>query len=68
MEYLSVFEKAVLYIENYLSENITVNDVTQETGYSYYHLTSLFQSAFGENVGNYIKKRLLSNAGKQLIF
>ena len=54
MDYLKYFEKAVMYIENNLHENITVNDVAKETGYSYYHLTRLFKSMFGESVGSYI--------------
>lgn len=56
MDYLKYFEKAVMYIENNLKENITVNDVAKESGYSYYHLTRLFKSMFGESVGSYIKK------------
>ncbi|MDN9379527.1 AraC family transcriptional regulator, partial [Clostridioides difficile] len=44
MDYLEYFEKAVIYIENNLQENITVNDVAKESGYSYYHLTRLFKS------------------------
>ncbi len=47
-----------MYIENNLHENITVNDVAKETGYSYYHLTRLFKSMFGESVGSYIKKTI----------
>lgn len=60
MDYLKYFEKAVMYIENNLHENITVNDVAKEIGYSYYHLTRLFKSMFGESVGSYIKKKTIS--------
>lgn len=67
MDYLKYFEKAVMYIENNLHENITVNDVAKETGYSYYHLTRLFKSMFGESVGSYIKRRLVSST-KELLY
>ncbi|HAU4946617.1 TPA: AraC family transcriptional regulator [Clostridioides difficile] len=68
MDYLKYFEKAVMYIENNLHENITVNDVAKETGYSYYHLTRLFKSMFGESVGSYIKKRRLVSSTKELLY
>lgn len=68
MDYLKYFEKAVIYIENNLKENITVNDVAKESGYSYYHLTRLFKSMFGESVGSYIKKRRLVNSTKELLY
>lgn len=58
MDYLKYFEKAIIYIENNLKEDISVNDVAKESGYSYYHLTRLFKSMFGESVGSYIKKKI----------
>ncbi len=68
MDYLKYFKKAVMYIENNLHENITVNYVAKETGYSYYHLTRLFKSMFGESVGSYIKKRRLVSSTKELLY
>lgn len=68
MEYLDILERAIIYIENHLSENINVNDVAKEVGYSYYHLTRIFQVVLGENIGNYIKKRRLSNGANQLLY
>ncbi|MCE4912089.1 effector binding domain-containing protein [Clostridioides difficile] len=47
---------------------MTVNDVAKETGYSYYHLTRLFKSMFGESVGSYIKKRRLVSSTKELLY
>lgn len=68
MEYLPTFERAIIYIENHLNENIRVDDVAKEAGYSYYHLTRIFQSLLGESVGNYIQKRRLSNGATQLLY
>ncbi|WFD10912.1 AraC family transcriptional regulator [Tepidibacter hydrothermalis] len=68
MEYLNTFERAIIYIENHLGEDINVSDVAKEAGYSYYHLTRIFQSLLGENIGNYIQKRRLSNGAKQLLY
>ncbi|MEJ8555085.1 AraC family transcriptional regulator [Tepidibacter sp. Z1-5] len=68
MEYLNTFERAVIYIENHLGEDINVIDVAKEAGYSYYHFTRIFQSLLGESIGNYIQKRRLSNGAKELLY
>lgn len=68
MEYLNAFKMAIIYIENHLGEDINVSDVAKEAGYSYYHLTRIFQYLLGENIGNYIQKRRLSNGANQLIY
>ena len=68
MNDISPLEKAVSYIETHLEENIGLNDVARETGYSYYHMTRLFASALGEPVGSYIHKRKLYNASRKLLY
>ena len=68
MQYLHVLETAITYIEAHLDEDIGLEDVARETGYSYYHMTRLFKSAVGETVGSYINKRRLSNAAKELLY
>lgn len=68
MEYLAQFERAIIYIENHLNENIRVIDVAKEAGYSYYHFTRMFQALLGENIGNYIQKRRLFNGANQLLY
>lgn len=68
MKYLHSLEIAITYIEAHLNENIGLEDVARETGYSYCHMTRLFKSGVGETVGNYISKRRLSNAAKELLY
>ncbi len=68
MEYLAQFERAIIYIENHLNENIRVMDVAKEAGYSYYHFTRMFQALLGESIGNYIQKRRLFNGASQLLY
>jgi AraC family transcriptional regulator len=63
-----VLEIAIKYIETHLNEDIGLEDVARETGYSYYHMTRLFKIVVGETVGNYITKRRLSNSTKELIY
>ena len=68
MEYLAALERAIMYVEKHLNENIRVSDVAKEAGYSYYHLTRIFHAMLGENIGNYIQKRRLSSGAKQLLY
>lgn len=68
MDYREALERAILFIESHLQENIKVEDVAKHAGYSYYHLTRQFQSILGESVGSYIKKRRLAKAAKQLLY
>lgn len=67
MKETSPLERAIEYIENHLNENISLSDVSKETGYSYYHMTGLFSSVLGESVGRYINRRRLYNASKKLV-
>lgn len=68
MDYRNALEKAILYIENHLYEDIRVEDAAKEAGYSYYHFTRQFSAVLGESVGSYIKKRRLADASKQLLY
>lgn len=67
MNQLTPLERAIEYIEEHLDEEIGLNDVSRETGYSYYHMTRLFSSVLGESVGHYINRRRLYNASQKLI-
>lgn len=67
MKHLTPLERAIEYIEEHLDEDIGLNDVSRETGYSYYHMTRLFTSVLGESVGRYINRRRLYNASEMLI-
>lgn len=68
MEYLKTLEKAITYIENHLKEPVRVEEVACYAGYSYYHLTRQFNAILGESVGNYIRRRKLADAAKQLLY
>lgn len=68
MDYLVTLEQAIIYIENHLDEDIKVEDVAREVGYSYYHLTRQFSAVLGESVGSYIKRRRLADGAKQLLY
>lgn len=68
MDYRETLEQAVIYIEEHLGEDISVEDVANYVGYSYYHLTRQFSAVLGESVGSYIKGRRLADAAKKLLY
>lgn len=68
MDYLKALERAILYIENHLGEDLKAEDAACAAGYSYYHFTRQFNALLGENVGSYIRKRRLTKASKELLY
>lgn len=68
MNYNEAIEKTILFIENHLNQNFTVEDAAREAGYSYYHFNRQFTALLGESVGSYIKKRRLSDASRELLY
>ncbi|MGC6174391.1 effector binding domain-containing protein [Lacrimispora sp. 38-1] len=68
MDYRKSLERAVIYIEANLREDIRVEDVARAAGYSYYHLNRQFVSLLGETIGSYIKKRRLADGAKRLLY
>lgn len=68
VDYRQSLEKAIVYIEEHLGDDIKVETVAKVAGYSYYHLNRQFSAILGESVGSYIKKRRLADAAKKLIY
>lgn len=68
MDYRETLEQAVIYIEEHLGEEISVEDVAKFVGYSYYHLARQFSATLGESVGGYIRGRRLADAAKKLLY
>lgn len=68
MNYKKALENAIIYMENHLGENITVEEIAHAAGYSYYHLTRQFSALLGESVGSYIKGRRLADGAKKLLY
>lgn len=61
MDYLQQLEKAVVFIEDTLSEEIRVENVATIAGYSYYHFQRVFNAVLGESIGDYIRTRRLAH-------
>ena len=60
--------KALAYIEQHLTEKIELEDLADTANYSAWHFHRLFQAMIGYGVGDYIRRRRLSEASRELVF
>lgn len=60
-------QKALIYIERNLENRITLKNLAIESGYSEYHFHRLFQSALGETVMEYIRRKRIFHAAQDLL-
>lgn len=68
MDYLAQLEKAIIFIENNLREDLKMEEIACSVGYSYFHFHRIFESVVGETVGNYLRTRRLTWAANDLIY
>lgn len=66
MDYFSVVQKAVDYIEENLYESISIKDVASEVGFSVPHFYRIFSAIVRETLKSYIRKRRVSNGALML--
>lgn len=65
--YHRAIEKAVEYVEKHLKQPIKVEDVANHVNISYFHFHRIFFTATGEVLGDYIRKRRLTQAACELL-
>jgi AraC family transcriptional regulator len=61
-------QRALNYIEANLTEKITLEDIADIANYSPWHFHRIFQAYTGKGVGEYVRLRRLSEAGRELVF
>ena len=61
-------ETVIEYIENNLSDTLTLEKVSKAVHYSKYHLHRLFSDVVGMTIHDYIGRRQLTEAAKFLVF
>ncbi|MGF7056808.1 helix-turn-helix domain-containing protein [Brassicibacter mesophilus] len=66
MSYMDALEKAIDYIENHLNHDIDLSIVAKEAGYSLYHFHRVFKWVVGDSIKEYIRKRRITEAAKEL--
>lgn len=68
MYYINSIEKALIYIENNLHDDIDLSKVAKEAGYSLYHFHRIFKGIVGDSIKDYIRKRRFTEAAKELVY
>jgi AraC family transcriptional regulator len=68
MSYIYSLEKAINYIETHLNEDIDLSCIAKEAGYSLYHFHRIFKSVTGDSIKDYIRKRRMTEAAKELVY
>lgn len=66
MDYFDRIQKSVDYIELYITEELNLETVAKEAYCSLFHFHRVFQAVVGDTVKEYIRKRRLSLAGREL--
>lgn len=66
MDYFDRIQKAIDYIELYITDEISLEDVAKKAYFSLFHFHRVFQAVVGDSVKEYIRKRRLSLAGREL--
>lgn len=67
MEYNKTIQQSIEYIENNLKEKISLEDLAKITYLSKYHYHRVFHGLVGETVMEYVRKRRLTEAAKELV-
>lgn len=60
-------KRLIDYIEEHIDEDISLEDLAQEAGYSMYHLHRMFSGLVGFTVHQYIVRRKLTESARKLI-
>ncbi|MFR1708270.1 MAG: helix-turn-helix domain-containing protein [Clostridium sp.] len=63
-----VILKIVEYIERHLEEGLDLDKIAEISGYSKYHISRVFNDRVGETIHQYIKKRRITEAARNLVF
>lgn len=67
MEYVQKLQNAINYIENNLQEDIKIEEISELCHFSVPHFYRLFQVFTGYSIMDYVRKRRLSEAAKELL-
>jgi len=65
--YFQSILNAIDFIEENLDEDISLNQVTEVTGFSKYHFLRIFKSISGSTLNEYIRKRRLTKSANYLL-
>ncbi|CUX66275.1 Right origin-binding protein [Clostridium sp. C105KSO15] len=66
MNYREHIEKSIKFMEDHMKENVTIEEIASQSGYSLYHFCRVFNLCMGVSVMEYIRARRLSLAATEL--
>lgn len=66
MEWMAIIGNSIQYMEDHITENITVEDVAKEVGVSSFYFQKGFAMLCGYSVSEYIRNRRMALAGNDL--
>ena len=67
MDYIEVIQKSIDYVEESLSEKLTLQEISDAVYISPYHFSRIFKAIMGISMHEYIRRRRLSQAAEKLI-
>jgi len=67
MSWMQSLSNAIKYIENNLTDNICINDISSHAHSSNSHFQLIFHLVTGMTIGDYIRNRRLSMAAQDLL-
>ncbi|WP_066307580.1 AraC family transcriptional regulator [Bacillus sp. FJAT-29814] len=68
MDYFVCIQRTLVYIEENLQEQITLEKLAEIACFSPFHYHRVFQAIVGESVMDYVRKRRLTYAAEQLFY
>ena len=66
--YIDIYHRTLEYIDNHLSEPLTLEQLSLTVFCSKYHLHRIFSAVSGQTINNYIVTQKLDRAAHQLVF
>lgn len=68
MQVHQCLQRALDHIEAHLREHFELEDLADEANYSIWHFHRLFSAWVGYTVGDYVRRRRMSEASRELVF
>ena len=66
--YVNICKRTVSYIDNHLSEELSLEKISTAVFCSKYHLHRIFSAIYGQTINQYIVEQRLNRAAYQLVF
>lgn len=68
MDYLRIIRKSIYFIERNLTEDIAIEDVSDQVNLSFYHFHRIFTAHTGYALKTYVRRRRLTLAADEVVF